>query len=229
MADIPTQVLKRVRLFEPLPEACLAEVAAIAQRRHLEAGNVLFHEGSDPEFVHALVDGGVVLLSEICGQESVIEFFGSGDSILLPAVLLGSAYPASARMTTGGDVIALPARAFLKLASQDASLSMQCARSVSRQWGVLLNQVKQIKTQGAAERLAHFLLSQVSATMGPASLTLPGMKKQVATRLGIKPETFSRTLRKLRAFGVEANGDLIRIRSVERLASLVKPQDGHRA
>jgi hypothetical protein len=55
------------------------------------------------------------------------------------------------------------------------------------------------------------------------------MKKQVATRLGIKPETFSRTLRKLRAFGVEANGDLIRIRSVERLASLVKPQDGHRA
>ncbi|MFO0349804.1 MAG: helix-turn-helix domain-containing protein, partial [Alphaproteobacteria bacterium] len=63
----------------------------------------------------------------------------------------------------------------------------------------------------------------------PASLTLPGMKKQVATRLGIQPETFSRTLRKLRAFGVEANGDLIRIRSVERLAALVKPRDAARA
>jgi CRP-like cAMP-binding protein len=112
---------------------------------------------------------------------------------------------------------------------QDEALSMQCAKSMARQWSVLLSQVKQIKTQGAAERLAHFLLSQVSATMGPASLTLPGMKKQVATRLGIKPETFSRTLRKLRAFGVEANGDLIRIRSVERLAALVKTRDAANA
>jgi CRP/FNR family transcriptional activator FtrB len=221
MADIQTQLLKRIRLFEPLPEHSLAEIAAIAQRRRLEAGDVLFLEGDDPQFVHAVLEGGVVLLSDIGGQESVIEFVGSGDSILLPATLLGVAYPASARMTTAGDVVALPARAFLKLAMQDEALSMQCAKSMARQWSVLLSQVKQIKTQGAAERLAHFLLSQVSATMGPASLTLPGMKKQVATRLGIKPETFSRTLRKLRAFGVEANGDLIRIRSVERLQSLI--------
>jgi hypothetical protein len=36
-------------------------------------------------------------------------------------------------------------------------------------------------------------------------------------------------LRKLRAFGVEANGDLIRIRSVERLAALVKTRDAANA
>lgn len=225
MTEVQTHILKQIRLFEPLPEACLAEVAEMAQRRHLDTGDVLFREGDDPLYVHAVIAGTVVLISEICGEESVIEFVASGDSILLPAVLLGVAYPASARMTTPGEVVALPARAFLRLATHDAALSMQCARTVARQWSVLLNQVKQIKTQGAAERLAHFLLSQVSATMGPASLTLPGMKKQVATRLGIKPETFSRTLRKLRAFGVEANGDLIRIRSVERLAALVKPRD----
>lgn len=124
MSDVPTQLLKRIRLFEPLPEVCLAEVAAISVRRRLEPGDVLFREGDEPQFVHAVIDGGVVLLSEICGEESVIEFVGSGDSILLPATVLGTAYPASARMTTPGDVVTLPARAFLRLATHDAALSM---------------------------------------------------------------------------------------------------------
>jgi Mn-dependent DtxR family transcriptional regulator len=47
------------------------------------------------------------------------------------------------------------------------------------------------------------------------------MKKEVATRLGIKPETLSRTLRKLRDYGVNTHGDMIRISSLERLATLV--------
>jgi hypothetical protein len=38
-----------------------------------------------------VISGNVVLLSETCGAGSVIEFVGIGDSILLPATLLGVA------------------------------------------------------------------------------------------------------------------------------------------
>ena len=221
MDHIQTQRLKRIRLFEPLPAASLARLGNIARVRQLDAGCVLFMEGCVPQSVQAILEGSAVLISRGSAEESVVEFLGPGDCILLPSILLGAPYPVSARMSTAGVVVELPAAAFVTLVAQDTALAQHCAQSVSRQWGVLLAQVKQIKTQGAAERLAHFLLSQVNATVGPASLTLPGMKKQVATRLGIKPETFSRTLRKLRAFGVEANGDLIRIRSIERLQSLL--------
>ncbi len=53
------------------------------------------------------------------------------------------------------------------------------------------------------------------------------MKKEVATRLGIKPETLSRTLKKLRDYGVETEGDTIRIASLERLAALTSPAVAH--
>lgn len=221
MEHVQIQNLKRIRLFERLPDNTVARLAGMARMQHLAAGDMLFEEGSPALLFHSLLDGSAVLTSGTCGEESVLEFIGSGDSFLLPSVLLGVPYPVSARMSTAGEVVTLPARPFLQLVARDTALARHCAQAVAQHWSLLLSQVKQIKTQGAAERLAHFLLSHVTTTMGPAALTLPGMKKQVATRLGIKPETLSRSLRKLRAFGVEASGDMIRIRSVERLQTLL--------
>jgi CRP-like cAMP-binding protein len=229
MEHVQIQQLKRIRLFSRLPDATSARLAAMARTQQWTAGDVLLEEGSPVTWFHSLLEGSGVLISGTSGHESVLEFVGSGDSILLPSVLLGLPSPVSARMSTAGRTLTLPAQAFLQLVARDAALARECAQAVAQHWSVLLSQVRQIKTQGAAERLAHFLLSQVSATMGPAALTLPGMKKQVATRLGIKPETLSRSLRKLRAFGVEATGDMIRIRSVERLQTVLGHEGSSRA
>ncbi len=215
-------LLKAISLFGSLPDKSLSRLASIAELQHFAPNSFLFQAGEVPAQVYGISSGAVMLLGRASGEDSVVEFLGPGDSLLLPSVLTGNPYAASARTTSPVSAIVLPAARFVDLAREDASLSMQCALSVARQWSVLLGQVTEIKSHGAAQRLAHFLLAQVSAKNGPAVLTLPGMKKQVATRLGIKPETFSRTLRKLREVGVEANGDLIRIRSVEKLAALLE-------
>ena len=154
------------------------------------------------------------------GQEAVIEFFGPGESVLLPAVLLGLPYLVSARATADGQAILVPASKFREFLAEDPTLAAHCARTLSRHWRALITQIKEIKTQGAAERLAHFLVSQSGKSSGAATLVLPGLKKEVATRLGIKPETLSRSLRKLRDYGVDTEGDTIRIACVERLAAL---------
>lgn len=216
--------LKKIQLFQPLPEKSLTRLAEIAGLQRFAANSYIFEEGEIPAFVYGIAEGGAVLLNRASGVDSVVEFMGPGDSLLLPPVLMGTAYLASARTTSAVSAVLLPATRFMQLAAQDPLLSMQCAHSVARHWCVLLGQVTEIKTHGAAQRLAHFLLAQVSVTNGPAVLTLPGMKKQVATRLGIKPETFSRTLRKLREHGVEATGDIIRIREVQRLQNLLNSE-----
>jgi CRP-like cAMP-binding protein len=220
----PYTCLKKIQLFEPLPEKSLIRLAEIAGLQRFAANSFIFEEGESPAFIYGISEGGVVLLNRASGSDSVVEFLGPGDSLLLPPVLMGTAYLASARTTSAVCAVLLPVTRFLELAALDPALSMQCAHSVSRNWNVLLGQVTEIKTHGATQRLAHFLLAQVSATTGAAVLTLPGMKKQVATRLGIKPETFSRTLKKLREHGVEASGDVIRIRAVERLRNLVSAE-----
>lgn len=218
--------LKRIELFAPLPAASLERLAEVSGLQRFSNHGYLFREGEEPDFIYCFVEGGIVLVGGADGQEAVIDFFGPGESVLLPAALLGLPYLVSARATSDGQALLIPASKLREQLNDDVALAAQCARVLSRHWRVLISQIKEIKTHGAAERLAHFLISQSEKTKGPATLVLPGMKKEVATRLGIKPETLSRTLKKLRDYGVDTDGDTIRIASLERLAALVSPVPG---
>jgi CRP/FNR family transcriptional activator FtrB len=218
--------LKKVALFSGLPDASLTRIAEVAGLQRFSNHGFLFREGEEPDFVYCFIEGGIVLIGGADGHEAVIEFFGPGESVLLPAALLGLPYLVSARATSDGLALLVPASKLREFVEEDVALAAQCARVLSRHWWALITQIKEIKTHGAAERLAHFLISQADKTTGPATLILPGMKKEVATRLGIKPETLSRTLKKLREYGVESEGDSIRIASLERLSALVSTVPG---
>jgi CRP/FNR family transcriptional activator FtrB len=215
--------LKRIELFAPLPAASLERLAEVSGLQRFSNHGYLFREGEEPDFIYCFVEGGIVLVGGADGQEAVIDFFGPGESVLLPAAVLGLPYLVSARATSDGQALLIPASKLREQLAQDVALAAQCSRVLSRHWRVLISQIKEIKTHGAAERLAHFLITQTEKTKGPATLVLPGMKKEVATRLGIKPETLSRTLKKLRDYGVDTDGDTIHIASLERLAALVTP------
>lgn len=217
--------LKKIDLFAPLPLPSLERLAEVAGLQRFSNHGFLFREGEEPDFIYCFVEGGIVLVGGADGQEAVIEFFGPGESVLLPAAILGLPYLVSARATSDGQALLIPASKLRELINQDVALAAQCSRVLSRHWRALISQIKEIKTHGAAERLAHFLISQADKKKGPVTLVLPGMKKEVATRLGIKPETLSRTLKKLRDYGVDTEGDTIRIASLERLAALVAPAD----
>lgn len=218
--------MKKVALFEGLPEDSLTRIAEVAGLQRFSNHGFLFREGEEPDFVYCFIEGGIVLIGGADGHEAVIEFFGPGESVLLPAALLGLPYLVSARATSDGQALLVPASKLRQFIEEDVAFAAQCARVLSRHWRGLITQIKEIKTHGAAERLAHFLISQAGRTTGSATLILPGMKKEVATRLGIKPETLSRTLKKLRDYGVESEGDSIRIASIERLSALVSSVPG---
>lgn len=213
--------MKKVALYSGLPAASLARIAEVAGLQRFSNHGFLFREGEEPDFIYSFIEGGIVLVGGADGHEAVIEFFGPGESVLLPAAILGLPYLVSARATSDGQALLVPASKLRQFIEDDVAVAAQCARVLSRHWRGLISQIKEIKTHGAAERLAHFLISQADKVTGSATLILPGMKKEVATRLGIKPETLSRTLKKLREYGVESEGDSIRIASLERLSALV--------
>lgn len=217
--------LKKIDVFASLPESTLERLAEMSGLQRFSSHGYLFREGEEPDFIYCFVEGGVVLVGGTGGQEAVIEFFGPGETVLLPAALLGLPYLVSARATSDGQALLIPAGRLRQLIDEDVALAAHCARMLSRHWRVLITQLKEIKSQGATSRVAHFLLTHTPKKSGQATLTLPGLKKEVATRLGLKPETLSRTLRKLREFGVDTDGDIIRIQSIERLQDLVKSEN----
>jgi hypothetical protein len=52
---------------------------------------------------------------------------------------------------------------------------------------------------------------------GNATFELPFDKSLIARRLGMKPETFSRALAKLRGIGVETQGATVNVEDLDRL------------
>jgi CRP/FNR family transcriptional activator FtrB len=213
-------LLEKVSLFQGLPGPLVQKIAEISGLQRFNAQGYLFRAGEQPDFVYAILEGSVVVLGHDDGRESVIEFLGPGETILIPFALLATPYLVSARATTDGQTLMVPARQFRQMVKDDTTLASACAYSLSRQWHGLITQIREIKTHSAIERVAQFLVAQSGKREGSVSLVLPGMKKEVATRLGIKPETFSRSLKKLREHGVETRGDTISISSLEHLASL---------
>jgi CRP/FNR family transcriptional activator FtrB len=226
MTQSRLELLKSQALFAPLPDQTLERIAEAAGVQRFTANGFLFREGETPEFIYCVLQGGLILVAGNGTGEAVLEFVGAGETVLLPDAVLGSPYSVSARASSDGQALMIPTARFRQLMDSDVTLAAQCARVLARQWRGLISQVREIKAHGAAERLAQFLIGRADRSTGAASLVLPGMKKEVATRLGIKPETLSRTLRKLRDYGVNTHGDMIRISSLERLATLVtKPQE----
>lgn len=222
MAHPRLPFLKKIEVFASLPESTLLRLAEISGLQRFSNHGFLFREGEEPDFIYCFVEGGVVLVAGAGGREAVIEFFGPGETVLLPAALLGLPYLVSARATSDGQALLIPAGRLRQLIDEDVALAAQCARMLSRHWRVLITQLKEIKSQGATARVAHFLLTHTPRKSGEATLTLPGLKKEVATRLGLTPETLSRTLRKLRSAGVDTEGDIIHIKSIEKLSAIIK-------
>ena len=101
--------LKKVDLFAPLPESSLFRLAEVAGLQRFSNHSYLFRQGEEPDFIYGLVEGGIVLVAGSGEREAVVEFFGPGESVLLAAAILGLPYLVSARATSDGQAILIPA------------------------------------------------------------------------------------------------------------------------
>ncbi len=65
--------------------------------------------------------------------------------------------------------------------------------------------------RSAPQRIAAFIIGLDPRSDGPAEMALPFEKSLLANRLGMKPESFSRALARLRPYGVTIEKETITI------------------
>jgi len=74
----------------------------------------------------------------------------------------------------------------------------------------MLSEIAELKGRSPVQRLGLFLLAQLRAAemdeADEATLTLSMSKVQLASRIGITPESLSRALARLRPLGVSSSG-----------------------
>lgn len=216
--DLP--LIRRSRLFGEVSETDLAAMLAACFVQTLPKGATPCHQGDKPEFLHVVLSGGVGLFGEGPREETLIEFFGPGESFILPAVMLDAPYLLTARLLDEGRVLLWPAAAFRAHVRASSALAYGVSLVLSGHWRTLIGQIKDLKLLSAIERLSAFLLALSPRQAGRVTVTLPGGRRLIAARLGVTPQSLSRAFAALRPLGVSGGGRDVTIEDAMRLRDL---------
>jgi len=153
---------------------------------------VLFEEGAIPEFVHLVLSGRVGLVaSGGTAQEAVIEIFGAGSLLVVPAVILSLPYLVSGVVLAESRIMLIRAEIFRRALDDEPALARAVVDMQARHWRLLIEQIKDLKLRHAPQRLAQWLLREVEA-QGSDLIQIGEPKRVIARRLGMSPESFSR-------------------------------------
>jgi CRP/FNR family transcriptional activator FtrB len=213
--DLP--LIRRSRLFAQVSEPDLAAMLATCFVQTLPKGARPCHQDERPEFLHIVLSGGVGLFGEGPREETLIDFFGPGDSFILPAVMLDAPYLMTARLLEEGRILLWPAAAFRAQVRANGALAYGATLLLSSYWRTLVGQIKDLKLLSATERLSAFLLALAPSQHGSVTVTLPGGRRLIAGRLGITPQSLSRAFAALRPLGVSGSGRQVTIAEPARL------------
>ena len=161
----------------------------------LAAGQWLFREGDAARHCLLVLAGRVeVLRMGRDGEERVYSLYGPGQLVAEAAMFMPhGCYPMGARAQAPLLALRLPRQALRQACNADAGLALRMLEWLGERVYQRTNEIDWLTGSSAAQRLAAYLLS-LRRPGEPRRVRLPLQLRQVAARLGVRPETLSRLL-----------------------------------
>jgi CRP-like cAMP-binding protein len=216
-------VVKSTPFFRAMsPEDALTLIGNQTPRLY-KKGTTLFRQG-EPASAFFVVLSGWVKVYRITrdGLEVVLDVFKTGDIFAEAAMFLGGRYPASAETVSRARLLRIEAAVFRTRVHERPELALSMLATACRQLKSFIEQIEQMKVRSAPQRIAAFIAALApNSKSGPAEIDLPFEKNLLANKLGMKPESFSRALAKLRAQGVTVEKETVKIADLARLHRFV--------
>lgn len=221
------EVLSHVPLLSGLSTDGLRALLADAWVQSFACHATLFLQEDPATQFYVILDGWVKLYRTTEeGDESVIAVFGNGESFAEAAIIDQGIYPVSAEVVDDSRLLVVPAAPFVRKLRTHGDYALPMMAAMSRHLHRLVHQVEQLTLKSSTERVAEFLVKLCPRGVAQATIRLPLDKSLIAGRLGMQPETLSRSLAKLRRLGIESRGSEIRIPDITALRQV---SDGARA
>jgi CRP/FNR family transcriptional activator FtrB len=205
MVDRPQNIelVRRTPFFAIAGEAAMTRLLRPSFTQQLPRGTVMFEQHEQADFLHLLLEGSVGLVArDEGGAETVVEIFGPGELFLVPAAILRLPYLASSTALTDVRILMIPADAFREGIREDPMLARATIELLARHWRLMVDQIVDLKLRSADRRTARFLARRVPEEAGAGSAEFPEPRSAIAARLGMTPETLSRTLNAMEAEGL---------------------------
>ncbi|MGR9074442.1 MAG: Crp/Fnr family transcriptional regulator, partial [Gammaproteobacteria bacterium] len=148
-----------------------------------------------------LLHSGLIQLYRLSpwGEEKVIEIIYPGQTFAEAVMFFQKAeFPVSAKAIRKCEFWQIDMAAFLGLVHESTDLCLYLLGDMSRRLHGAIQDIEQLTLQNATVRVIHFLLQQAPDSRANCYTVEWETPKQVlASRLSVRPETFSRILQQL--------------------------------
>lgn len=205
--QVQRNFLSRCTLFSALGAAQLDELDAGSRLLELPAQASLYRAGDPLREVFMLCDGSVVRYRLVAGDtRKIIELVQSPQVLALGEVFGAQHYASACETVSSSIVIALDARVLRKMVWQDSALSASLIEALAqRQCAIEFDVTGHHSGLTGTQRILDYLIELAGGELplaGETTVELKAKKKILASRIGITPEAFSRSLRELADKGV---------------------------
>jgi CRP-like cAMP-binding protein len=208
-------------IFAEICRKSLCEFLIDSAVHEFPRNSLMFMQGDPARRFYLILEGWVKVFRETQdGHETVMHVFSPGETFAEAAIFEAEGYPACASACVDTRVLGIPAESFKARLMENRALFEHFISSVNKKLLILTQQLEQFSARSATERLAGFLCDLCPSETESTVMRLPLEKAVIAAMLGMQPETFSRSISKLRAHGVEIDGDLIFVDDISALRDL---------
>lgn len=217
LTNLHRKFVENIHLFRDLSADDMEDIWKHAHVINLDKEEVLFLQGNSAERFY-LVFSGLVKLSRLSpdGQEKVMEIVKPGETFAEALMFLEHPYlPVSASALNVAEVISFDSIQFLNMLKQSPSTCLVMLGGMSQRIRGLVQEIDHLSVLTGRQRLSAYLLELAGES---DSLHLPIQKAVLASRLSIKPETFSRIIKQFRTTNtIEVRGSDIEILDKDKL------------
>lgn len=211
--------ISTIPLFQSLSSDQIEKIQAHIQVKEFEPGQYLYQAGDDSDTMY-LLQKGLVQIYRISssGKEQYIRQLESGDFIGESGLFSQQHFNRYVKAEEPTTVCSIQRDVFKELLLMNPEIALALLEEFSNRLNASEQQTTWITSESTSDRLAAYLLEAYNQQQN-LSIEIPSTKKQLASFLGMSPESFSRSLTKLTQEGIvkQPKANVIEILDVERL------------
>jgi CRP-like cAMP-binding protein len=216
--------IKQHYLFSPHPEESINTIFNHSGLISLDKKQHLFEYGSKANFFF-LVRHGQISLSQTSsdGNEKIVNIFSSGQTFGEAMMFVEDEhYLTSARAITDSEVFYFDINVFKQQLCHSHESCCSLMMNMSKRVNDLTQEIIELSIYNAQYRLISYLLKNICKYEEHPVVVLSSTKSQLASRLSITPETFSRVLARLKkAQLIDLQEETIVLKEYNKLKELI--------
>src|SRR3990167_397010 len=219
-----SDLISSIQLFEQLPGDVLQKLTQTAKLQYFKKGTLIFDSSRSRKVLVYIVTGWIKLSRDVVdGSEVIIDVLSDKQCIGENMILGNEDQLFNAAAISDLELLSIPMDFLRELVTHNHQFSLNLLKILSKKQQKLSLEMEHLSIKSATQLIGCFLLRLCTLKKSEnAVLRFPYDKSLLASRLGMRAETFSRALAKIcKECEIKTVDDILHIRSIDKLVEYV--------